>query len=91
MTLHKELLQQYVYVVAVNSGMMTEDLAAKIKNYDLDTYINILAHRAQELDSKSKDKDQFFDSSYFVSSAATVRQVISNIDIVLRDRKDDQA
>ena len=89
--LHKDLLQQYVYVVAVNGGLMHEELARKIENYDLDAYREVLTHRATELESRSKDKDQFFDSSYFLSSAATVRQVISNLDVILRSSKDGEA
>ena len=83
MDLPKELLRQYVFVVAVNAGMMDELLAAKIKAYDPETFASILSFREKELEARSHDPEQFFDSSYYKESAASVRHIASNLASIL--------
>ena len=86
MDLPKEFLRQYVFVVAVNAvnaGMMDELLAAKIKAYDPETFASILSFREKELEARSHYPEQFFDSSYYKESAASVRHIASNLASIL--------
>lgn len=83
MDLPKEFLRQYIFVVAVNAGMMDEQLAAKIKAYDRETFSSILGLREKELEERSHDPEQFFDSSYYKESAASVRHIANNLASIL--------
>lgn len=79
MDLPKEFLRQYVFTVAVNAGMMDEQLAAKIKAYNLEAFASILSLREKELEARSHDPEQFFDSSYYKESAASVNHIARNL------------
>ncbi len=83
MDLPKEFLRNYVFTVAVNAGLMTEQIADKIKSYDQATFSNILDLRERELEAKSETPEQFFDSAYYKESAATVRDVRANLAKIL--------
>lgn len=83
MDLPKEFLRQYVFTVAVNAGMMDEQLAAKIKAYDLEAFASILSFREKELEARSHDPEQFFDSFYYKESAASVNHIANNLACIL--------
>ncbi|MGH8564340.1 MAG: hypothetical protein ACREXW_09725 [Gammaproteobacteria bacterium] len=84
MDLSKEIVRQYVFVVAVNAGMMSEDLAKKIKEYDFETFKLILQRRVNDLRQKAAQSEQeFFDAEYYESGAKTVEEVLNNLDKII--------
>lgn len=87
MDLPREFLRNYVFTVAVNAGLMSEQIADKIKSYDHVTFANILDLRESELEAKSEKPEQFFDSAYYKESAATVRDVRANLAKILEAGK----
>lgn len=84
MELSKEILRQYVFVVAVNAGMMSEDLAKKINDYDFETFKLILQRRVNDSRQKAAQNEQeFFDAEYYENSANTVEEVLNNLDKII--------
>jgi hypothetical protein len=83
MDLPREFLRSYVFTVAVNAGKMTEQLAEKIRSYDQATFADLLALRERELEAKSENPDQFFDSTYIKESAATIHGVRADLANIL--------
>jgi hypothetical protein len=84
MELNKEILRQYVFVVAVNAGMMSEDLAKKINDYDFEAFKLILQKRVNDLHQKADQGEQeFFDAEYYESGAKTVEEVLNNLDKII--------
>jgi hypothetical protein len=83
MELDKEILRQFIFVVAVNAGMMSGELAEKIKNYDPDTFRKILLKRARDLRAKAaRPEYEFFDSEYYENSAKIIDTVLSNLELI---------
>lgn len=84
MNLSKEILGQYVFTAAVNAGMMSKDLADKIKNYDLPTYEQVLKqHIANLLRKAENDENELWNSEHYKSSADTVESVLRNLRHIL--------
>lgn len=84
MDLGKSMLAQYAFVVAVNAGLMNDEVAAKLKQYDEDTIAFILKKRIDDLRAKALQLDrEYFDAQYYEDSAKTVDGVLQNLKYVL--------
>ena len=84
MDLKKELLADYLFVVAVNLGEMNDDVGKKIKEYDYDTYLDLLNKRILERREKLKNPElTIFDTEYYKDRIRTLEQVISNLKAIL--------
>lgn len=84
MDLSKAMLAQYAFVVAVNTGLMNDEVAAKLKQYDEETIAFILKKRIDDLRAKALQPDrEFFDAQYYEDSAKTVDGVLKNLKSLL--------
>lgn len=84
MDLSKEILAQYAFVVSVNAGLMNDEVAAKLKQYDEETIAFILKKHIDDLHAKALQPDgEFFDAQYYKDSAKTVDGVLQNLKSLL--------
>lgn len=84
MDLKKELLADYLFVVAVNLGEMNDDIGKKIKEYDNATYSDLLNKRILEQREKLKNPDlTIIDTDYYNERIKTLEQVKSNLNTIL--------
>jgi chromosomal replication initiation ATPase DnaA len=83
MDIQKSFLRQYLYVVAINQGLMSHELAAALERYDKDTFLRILQARIEHLQSESRSETAFFSLEYYESGINSAREAIDNMDVIL--------
>lgn len=83
MDIRKGFLRQYLYVVAINQGLMNRELADALERYEKDTFLAVLDARIEHLQSESKSEIAFFSPEYYLSGIKSAYEAISNIDVIL--------
>ncbi len=83
MELSKEILRQYLVVVAVNAGIMNEELAEALAKYDRNTFSELLQNRINYLESESQIANPLFSSEYYSEGIKSVSAVLGNLDYIL--------
>ncbi len=83
MDIRKGFLRQYLYVVAINQGLMSRELASALEQYDKDTFLRILQVRIEHLQSESKCETAFFSRESYASGIKSAREAIDNMDAIL--------
>ncbi len=84
MDVSKEMLAQYMIVVAVNAGMMNDDVFTKIKMYDKETFASILRRRIKDLEENaSQSESSILDPEFCRSSARGLKDVLENLHHIL--------
>ncbi|MHB0918750.1 MAG: hypothetical protein ACYC1G_13345 [Thiobacillus sp.] len=83
MVIQKGFLRQYLYVVAVNQGLMSREVADALERYDKDTFLRILQGRIDHLRSESESGTAFFSPEYYSSGIESAYEAIENIDVIL--------
>ena len=81
--LSKEFLRQYVFAVAVNAGLMDDQLASQIELYDPEAFSRILSMREKDLEKRAKEQDPASDPSFYRESAESVRKIVANLQEIL--------
>ncbi|CAD0326001.1 hypothetical protein I4699_02600 [Xanthomonas hortorum pv. carotae] len=83
MDIRKSFLGQYLYVVAINQGLMSREIADSLARYDRDTFLWLLEARVEHLQSEAQSDTAFFSPEYYASGVESAREVIDNIDAIL--------
>lgn len=83
MDIRKSFLRQYLYVVAINQGLMSRELAGALERYDRDTFLRLLQVRVEHLQSEAQSETAFFSPEYYTSGVESAREAIDNIDAIL--------
>lgn len=83
MDIQKSFLRQYLYVVGINQGLMSGELAAALERYDKNTFLQLLQARIEHLQSESQSENSFFSQDYYASGIESAREAIDNIDTIL--------
>lgn len=83
MDINKRFLRQYLYVVAVNLGLMSREVADALERYDKDTFLCILQARIDHLRAESESDTAFFSPEYYSSGIESAYEAIENIDAIL--------
>jgi hypothetical protein len=77
------MLRQYLVTVAVNLGLMNQELADALTRYDRDTFARLLEARIEHLRSESQSEAAFFPPEYYSGGIETVSNVLKNLDHIL--------
>lgn len=83
MDIRKSLLGQRLYVVAINQGLMSRELADAIERYDKDTFLWLLQARIEYLQSEAQSETAFFPPECYTDEVESAREAIDNIDAIL--------
>lgn len=83
MDIQKTFLRQYLYVVAVNQGLMSYEVSSALEQDHKDTFLRILQARIQHLQSEKQSGTAFFPPEYYASGIKSAREAIDNIDAIL--------
>lgn len=83
MDIQKAFLRQYLYVVAINQGLMSHEVAAALEQDDKDTSLQILQARIEHLQAEARSGTASFPPEYYASGIESAREAIDNIDAIL--------
>ena len=83
MEISKGMLGQYLWVVAVNLGLMNQDVADSLRRYDRATFARLLQARIDHLETESKSDTAFFAPDYYSGGIESVTTVLNNLDHIL--------
>ena len=83
MDIQKGFLRQYLYVVAINQGLMDREIAASLEGYDRETFLRVLQSRIEHLELERKSETAFFSQDYYISGIESAREAIENLDVIL--------
>ena len=83
MQLNRRFVQQTVYLHAINLGLMNEDLAERIRSFDLDAFRSVLQQRVEELRRRASSDTEFFDPEFLEGCAKSVEEVIRALPEIL--------
>lgn len=79
----KSMLRQYLVTVAVNLGLMNQDVASALNAYDRRTFERLLRARIQQLQDESASETAFFPPEYYSGGVESITQVLDNLDHIL--------
>lgn len=85
MPISKGMLRQYLWAVAVNLGLMNQEVADSLMSYNRDVFVRLLRARIDELDVESRSDLAFFSPDYYVASIGSVSHVLNNLDGILAE------
>jgi hypothetical protein len=83
MDIGKEMLRQYLATVAVNLGLLNQEVADALTRYDRDMFVRLLERRKEHLQSESQSDTAFFPPEYYADGIATVSAALKNLDSIL--------
>lgn len=86
MEISREMLRQYLVVVAVNLGRMNEEVARGLECYDIRIFEKLLQARIDYLKSEAAANNAIFSEEYYAEGITIVSNIIKNIEKILLER-----
>ena len=83
MDITKGFLRQYLCVVAINQGLMNQDVADDLSNYDRSTFVRLIQARIEHLKVESQSESAFFAPEYYSGGVKTMIEALDNLDHIL--------
>lgn len=83
MEITKSFLRMHLFVIAVNQGLMNQEVADALNRYDRDTFKRLIEARIAYLNAESASPTAFFPSEFYSGGAETMKEAMDNLDYIL--------
>jgi hypothetical protein len=83
MEITKSFLRLYLFAVAVNQGLMTQEVRDGLEQYDQVMFECLIKARIEHLKTEAESPTAFFSPEFYSSGAATMREALDNLDYIL--------
>ena len=83
MDIRKRFLRSHLYVVAVNQGLMSREVADGLSRYDRATFAQLIDARIKHLESKSTSETAFFPPEFYSDGISIMTEALQNLDHIL--------
>lgn len=83
MDIRKGLLRHYLFVAAVNQGLMSREIEDALSRYDRATFSRLIEARIAYLKSESGSDTVFFSPEYYSDGIEVMSEALENLDRIL--------
>ena len=83
MDITKSFLRMHLFVIAVNQGLMNQEVRDGLERYDRATFERLINARIEHLEAESTSPTAFFSPEFYTGGAATMREAQDNLDYIL--------
>lgn len=83
MDISKSFLRQYLFVVAVNQGLMTQKVRDGLNQYDRATFAHLLEVRIEHLKAESSSPTALLSADFYSGGVSTMTEALENLDQIL--------